>query len=79
MEDLVSTFTCRGADRPTSFHPRGVSRFVSRGRSFLLPTASPIADPIPTRYERIDKTMPERVTVARDRLFNATPEVRHGD
>jgi hypothetical protein len=45
--------------------------FVTRGRSFLLPQPARVADPLPTRYERIDETAAARTIVARRRLFEA--------
>ena len=75
----MTTFTSRGPSAPTLRRLSGVPIHRSRGRSFLLPVAGRVADPLPTRYERKDETMPERVTVARDRLFHATAEVRRAD
>ena len=75
----MTVFVSRGPRAPARHRLTGAPTFRNRGRSFLLPAGAAIADPLPTRYERKDETMPSRVTVARDRLFHATPEVRRAD
>jgi hypothetical protein len=67
----VTIFVTRGPSAPT-LRRISSTRFVTRGRSFLLPATQPrVADPLPTRYERIDETAAQRQLVARRRLFAA--------
>ena len=66
----MTTFYSRGPSAPTRSHISS-TRIIGRGRSFMLPPPARVADPLPTRYERIDETAVERQTVARRRLFAA--------